>query len=459
MTGIGALKRQTKNFLFNIINFNFARWHGYEHENWDLLDAILSVYVTSGGLKGIWKNSTSYAISDRVIDSEDSSLWLNLVSHTSAATPTTFAADRAANPTYWRSITYDPENRGVWAGPGTVYGVNDFVVSGNKYAIAIDDHVSGATFAGDAAHWMVLIDLSAVVPALEAADAALDVRLDTAEADINAIEIGKSDVGHTHVAANITDFATAVGAIKTPLPRSYLSGLGIANNAADATNDIDIAVGEARDSTNAKNIILTGALTKRLDAAWAVGNNQGGLDTGAIANGTYHVWLIMRSDTGVVDALFSTSATAPTMPANYDFKRRIGSILRVGGAIKSFIQRGDRFLWVASVEDYNTTTLGGVSTLVPLSVPLGIRTEAILQGLASNATLGTRASVYPPDVGNSSGGNGHTVRVNVAGSPSSLGRIEIDTDTSAQVRVISTQASTTLVLETYGYIDRRGRDD
>ena len=111
------------------------------------------------------------------------------------------------------------------------------------------------------------------------------------------------------------------------LPQNYITGLTLSNNATDATNDIDIAIGSARDSTNAADIVLASALVKRLDAAWAVGTNQGGLDTGSIANGTYHVWLIQRSDTGVEDVLFSTSATAPTMPANYDYKRRIGSIL------------------------------------------------------------------------------------------------------------------------------------
>lgn len=158
---IGALKRQTKNFLFNIINFNFARWHGYEHENWDLLDAILSVYVTSGGLKGIWKNSTTYAVNDRVIDTDLSELYLNLVPHTSGAEPQTFAQYRAANPTHWRSITYDPQHAGTWT-TATAYGVSDFVIDGARYGVVQDDYVSGATYDDDvtAGHIVTLIDLS-----------------------------------------------------------------------------------------------------------------------------------------------------------------------------------------------------------------------------------------------------------------------------------------------------------
>src|SRR3972149_3936128 len=61
---------------------------------------------------------------------------------------------------------------------------------------------------------------------------------------------------------------------------------------------------------------LTTALTKQIDAAWAVGTNQGGLFSGAVGNTTwYHVFLIRRSDTGVVEAGFDTSVTAANLPA------------------------------------------------------------------------------------------------------------------------------------------------
>ena len=100
--------------------------------------------------------------------------------------------------------------------------------------------------------------------------------------------------------------------------RGYAHGLTLANNVADATNDIDIAVGAAASDDATPTLLRLGAaLTKRLDANWAVGTNQGGLDTGAVANDTYHVWLIRRPDTGVVDVLFSLSATAPTMPVSH----------------------------------------------------------------------------------------------------------------------------------------------
>lgn len=124
-------------------------------------------------------------------------------------------------------------------------------------------------------------------------------------------------------------------------------GLGI-SNAADADHDITIAAGSARDTTNIDTLVLAAAITKRLDASWAVGTGNGGLDTGSIdASKAYAVWLIKRSDTGVVDALLSLSGTAPTMPAGYDLKRRVGWITTDSSAnIFRFKQRGDRFDFV-----------------------------------------------------------------------------------------------------------------
>lgn len=217
---IGALNRQTKNFFFNIINFGFARWHTYEHENWDLLDAILSEFIGGSGLQGFWKNSTNYTINQRVLDPNEGGIYLALVNHTSAAEPTLFAADRAANPTYWRATAYDPENRGDWSGPGTVYSKDDFVVHLGQYAISLDDHVSGATFAGDAAHWEVLIDVSgydADIAALVAADTALDGRLDTLEAPMPANTIKGNVTGAGAPATNVSqaDMKTFVGMFPT----------------------------------------------------------------------------------------------------------------------------------------------------------------------------------------------------------------------------------------------------
>lgn len=112
------------------------------------------------------------------------------------------------------------------------------------------------------------------------------------------------------------------------------------DNGTDATNDININTGGAMDATGARWMRLATALGKQSDVAWAVGGTTaapaGWLDTGAVGNSDYYIWLIARSDTGVVDSLCSLSSTAPTMPANYDFKHLIGWFKRVGGTIVAF---------------------------------------------------------------------------------------------------------------------------
>jgi hypothetical protein len=143
-----------------------------------------------------------------------------------------------------------------------------------------------------------------------------------------------SEGGGTWRCISYQSATVAAGSGGTVDPK-FISGMTYANSAGDVTNDIDIATGSAMDSTGAY-LITVAALTKRLDAAWAVGTNQGGLDTGSIDNVNYYIWAIARSDTGVTDYLFSASATSPTMPTNYTYKRLIGFFTRAAGTILLF---------------------------------------------------------------------------------------------------------------------------
>lgn len=162
--------------------------------------------------------------------------------------------------------------------------------------------------------------------------------------------------------------------------RGQIYGLTLSNNVTDATNDIDIAAGAAVDSTGTVSMLLASAYTKRLDAAWAVGTNQGGrMSAAAIANTTYHVFLIRRPDTGVVDVGFDVSPTAPTLPTNYTQFRRIGSIVRAAGTIVAFKQFGNEFTLDVPVFFDSGTNPGVGSVLVTLpNIPSGIRVLATL---------------------------------------------------------------------------------
>lgn len=186
------------------------------------------------------------------------------------------------------------------------------------------------------------------------------------------------------------------------LARMFISGLTYANNVADATNDIDIAAGSCRDATNAMDLVLAATLTKQSDVAWAVGSGNGGLDTGAVGNNDYYIWLIKRSDTGVVDALFSLSSTAPTMPASYDYKRLIGWFKRVGGTIVAFhtYETGGGGLemnWDAPTLDVNlANTLTTARRTDAIKVPLAFSVIAHINVSAGDAAT-TNIWICCPD--------------------------------------------------------------
>lgn len=53
-----------------------------------------------------WANSTAYSIGNQRYDGSSGTIWQCAVAHTSPATPTTFAQDRAANPTRWTAVSF-----------------------------------------------------------------------------------------------------------------------------------------------------------------------------------------------------------------------------------------------------------------------------------------------------------------------------------------------------------------
>lgn len=179
-------------------------------------------------------------------------------------------------------------------------------------------------------------------------------------------------------------------------------GLTYSNNGTDPTNDIDVQAGAAIDATGADVMTLT-AITKQSDVAWAVGTGTGALDTGAVGNSDYYIWLIKRVDTSVVDVLFSLSSTAPTMPANYTLKRLIGWFKRVGGTIVPLhtyeVEGGGiEFSWDAPTLDVNlANTLTTARRTDPVKVPLTFSVVAHLQANVFDAVSAVRAWICCPD--------------------------------------------------------------
>jgi hypothetical protein len=201
--------------------------------------------------------------------------------------------------------------------------------------------------------------------------------------DSSMMAAGEAQVGMAEIATTAeTTTGTADNKIITPsklnaeierrMPTSWIGGL-ITSRASVST--VTIAAGGCRDSNDSKDIVLSSALTKSLASNWAVGTGNGGLDTGAEANSTlYAIWLIRRSDTGVVDAVFSTSFSSPTLTAgdlvNYDSERLIGAIYNdSAGDIEDYVQYGNYFRYKGRVQESTGWSLvAQVASLTAITV-------------------------------------------------------------------------------------------
>lgn len=243
------------------------------------------------------------------------------------------------------------------------------------------------------------------------------------------------------------------GALQSGSPGA-ISGLKVSNSTVDTSNDITVAAGIACDDGGAINISLASAITKQLDAAWALGNNVGGRDTGSEASSTwYSVWLIRRPDTGVVDVLFSTSATSPTLPTNYTQKRRIGWVFNNASSIlEPFDQVEDHFYLRTPAEDINVSA-STTSTLVTVRcAPSAI---ALIAGRVQHASASRSIYISSPlstDVAASA--TLLTAQTTATGTTSSW-QHEVATNSSSQIRINANGAATTVVGITRGWIDQR----
>lgn len=265
-----------------------------------------------------------------------------------------------------------------------------------------------------------------------------------------------------------TKLATTAFVAGAGAKRGYLDGCIMSTAGSSAT--MSIGAGAAADSTNA--VVMSLTATSKTTSAWALGAGVGGLDTGSIANNTgYHFFAIRRPDTGVVDALFSLSATSPTLPTNYTQFRRIGWGKTNGSAQwTSFRQVGDLFLWDVPVFDVGANNPGTSAVSRTLSVPVGYFVEAIVNaglynsgsGVAAGLLLSSllQADTAPAETNTPLWTSGALTGNATGGARSSYTQQRIICNSAAQIRsrLSASDASVTLYLATVGWIDPRGKD-
>lgn len=249
----------------------------------------------------------------------------------------------------------------------------------------------------------------------------------------------------------------------TGVTQGYIDGLVTSYS---TTTSFAVAAGTARDDTDVGFLNLTSTMTKST-SSWAAGNNNGGLDTGTIASGTwYMVFVIGKGNQDSVDVLFSTS-TSPTMPTGYTLKRRIGAVLTDGSShFTKWYQVGDEFWWDVPVRDVNASNPGIAAVTRTLSTPNLIVCKAMMWvGSSATASADDSAAIYISSL-------------NVADTAASVScasfysfdsanityqggaQVVCWTNTSSQVRsrLQISGVSTALYIVTLGWVDQRGKN-
>jgi hypothetical protein len=245
------------------------------------------------------------------------------------------------------------------------------------------------------------------------------------------------------------------------IPPYYLGGMTLVYGNATS---LFVRPGGCTSLLRTDFMVLNSNLTKTL-APWAVGMGNGGLDTGTInPNSWYHFYIIKRPDTGVVDAIFSTNAASPTMPANYTQYRRVGSFRTdASGNITNFSQVGDQFLFAVPILSYNNIGFtAGASTSYQLTTPQGYKHEALFNiHVSGGYTVNTQITYWSPDQGSTFGAfpvgsDLSSIQSTAASTPSGL--IRLRTGVSANIYIYSNQAiGAGIYINSHGWYDNRDK--
>ena len=224
----------------------------------------------------------------------------------------------------------------------------------------------------------------------------------------------------------------------------------LSNNVTNPNTQIDFASGnfEFSDKTNFATFT---AITKRLDANWVVGTNQGGLDTGSKQiNTPYYAYAIYNPTTTVSDVVFSANNTSPTLPSGFTKYRYIGALRTDGaGNILQGIWNKDGYF------EYNTPIIEPIGSMTTSRVPGTLTVKPNSRALinvvySSTLPAGTISSLYLSDL-NKADNSIERLSANIQYKTS--GEFQVQTNSSAQIGTRTSNANNTIQISTIGFYD------
>jgi len=266
--------------------------------------------------------------------------------------------------------------------------------------------------------------------------------------------------------SNGTDPAWA----ENPLPRGYLTGLTLSNDAGDTAFDINITAGTARNADDDGNLALTSEQTKQINASWATGNDAGGLASNlTLAEDTYHIFLILIGST--VEVGFDNSTVAANLISQHSATeyRRIGSIYTGSTPfnIVQFTHLDNEFLLKTPVVDINDVDPGTSAVTGTLaSVPTDVQFQALASFSLRDDSFGAIISCLVTSLDQSDTAPSGTLNdLVIEGSTSDditaiiFKSLRLSTAAAFRYRLSISNTDIDFRTVTHGWTDTRGRND
>jgi hypothetical protein len=259
-----GISSKTPHYGFNLVSFDYPRWGSFEHENWQLVDAVLQASLVSPA--GMWRNSTAYPLGARVVDSQNYRTYAAAAAHTSSATGT-FAEERVAFPARWTEVLNAPVYRGLWT-PATAYNYLDVIsLPTGEFYIATTAHTSGGTFSPS--NWVQTGAASSTWGTITGKPAEVRLKfVNTTTIRLDGIKTGKLSVGGVDrpvPATGPTLPATGLTVATLYYIYAYWTGTAVALEASTTTHithtdGIEVKSGDPTRTLVGMGMPVTGAL-------------------------------------------------------------------------------------------------------------------------------------------------------------------------------------------------------
>ena len=231
----------------------------------------------------------------------------------------------------------------------------------------------------------------------------------------------------------------------------------LSNNTTNPNTHIDFAAGNFAFSDGSSFANLS-AITKRLDANWVVGTNQGGLDVGVKANSTrYYCYAIYNPTTLISDVIFSISApnnnggyTGSNMPSGFTKNRYIGTLAtNVSGNVMQGTWNKDGYF------EHNTPVIdftGSITTSrVARTLTVKPNSRAVINVVYSSALpAGSISKLFLSDL-NKADNSIERLSGNIGYKIS--GEFQIQTNSSSQIGTRTDNANNSIEISTIGFYD------